>query len=43
MLFHLTSDDHIRIINEQGAAETDTAGRTLQASRSCTSLLGNGR
>ena len=26
MLFHLTTDDHIRIINEQGPAETDTAG-----------------
>ena len=29
MLFHLTSDDHIRIINEQGPAETDTAGTTV--------------
>mgnify|MGYP001030964553 CR=1 FL=1 len=29
MLFHLTSDDHIRIINEQGPAETNAAGTTF--------------
>ena len=29
MLFHLTTDDHIGIINEQGPAETDTAGITF--------------
>ena len=26
MLFHVTTDDHIRIINEQGPAETDAGG-----------------
>src|SRR5216110_2894101 len=29
MLFQLTTDDHIRIINEQGPAETDTAGSSF--------------
>ena len=29
MLFHLTTDDHIRIINEPGPAETGTAGSTF--------------
>src|SRR5437762_9180181 len=29
MLFQLTTDDHIRIISEQGPAETDTAGSSV--------------
>ena len=29
MLFHLTSDDHIYIINEQGPVETNAAGTTF--------------
>jgi Protein of unknown function (DUF3489) len=29
MLFHLTTDDHIGITNEQGQAETDTADSTF--------------
>src|SRR5437879_9827048 len=29
MLFHLTTDDHIRIINEQGPAESDTSGSSF--------------
>ena len=33
MLFHLTTDDHIGIINEQGPAETDTAGSTFASER----------
>ena len=30
MLFHLTTDDQIRIINEQGPVERDQGGSTLQ-------------
>ena len=29
MLFHLTTDDHIRVINEQGPAETNAGGSTF--------------
>src|SRR5207248_10766075 len=29
MIFHLTTDDHIGIINEQGPAETNAGGSTL--------------
>jgi Protein of unknown function (DUF3489) len=29
MRFHLTTDDHIRTINEQGPAETDAGGSTF--------------
>ena len=29
MLFHLTTDDHIRAINEQGPAATEPGGSTF--------------
>ena len=38
MLFHLTTDDHVRIINEQGPAETDTAGSTFASEQELSEL-----
>ena len=38
MLFHLTTDDYIRIINEQGPAETDAGGRTFASEQEFSEL-----
>src|SRR5690349_15267101 len=38
MLFHLTTDDHIRVIGEQGPEETDADGSTFASEQALQEL-----
>ena|SRR5438105_922847 len=40
MLFHLTTEDDIRVIHEQGPAETDASGRTSASEQAFNNLAG---